>query len=103
MGMALPTHRSTQWRIARFSFGIAALAIVAAAGLGTSRRAPLLLMLTGLVISNAGFQLRFALQEDPAVLRAAVRARFLAASLLVLGATLVGGALAFLELHAPAS
>ena len=101
--MAPRTHRGTQWRITRFSFGIAALIAITAAVIWTSRRAPLLLMLIGLAISNAGFQLRFALQEDPEVLRAAVRARLVAASLLVLGATLVGSAIAFVELRAAAS
>jgi hypothetical protein len=98
--MALETHRSTQWRIARVSLVVAALVTVGCAVLATGSRAPLLAVITGLAISNAGFQLRFALQEDLAVLRAAVRLRWVAATLLVLGAILASGGLAFLRVAA---
>ena len=98
--MAPQMHRTAQWRIARISLGVAALVTVVAAVLATGGHIALLAVLTGAAVSNAGFQLRFALQEDPAVLRAAVRARLLAAGLLVLGATLVGGGLGFLGLPA---
>jgi hypothetical protein len=75
------------------------VATVAAGVSATGRHALSFVLIAGIAISNAGFQLRFALQEDPVVLRAAVRSRWFAASLLVLGATVVGGALGLFELR----
>jgi hypothetical protein len=97
--MTLFAHKSTQWRLARLSLAAAAVATVAAGASATGRHGLSFAVVAGIAISNAGFQLRFALQEDPVVLRAAVRTRWFAASLLLLGATIVGGGLGLFELR----
>jgi hypothetical protein len=95
--------QSTQWRVARLSLLSAAFAVLTAALSARSSSRRLITTLSGIAMSNAGFQLRIALQAAaPRTPGGLAWLRWLAAGLLVAGAVVVGSGLALFYLRGAA-
>jgi hypothetical protein len=100
MSSVLIRGQGPQWRLARLSLLSAAFAALTVVFSFRGRAAILIVMLAGVALSNAGFQLRVAVQQPPfSPADAAFRLRWLAAGLLVAGAILVGAGVAIIGIR----
>lgn len=103
MSSVLLRGQGTQWRIARLSLLSAIFAGLTVVFSLQSRGAIIIAPLAGVALSNAGLQLRFAVQQQPfPPSDATLRLRWAASGLLVLGAVLVGTGLAMFTMRVAA-
>ena len=95
--------QGTQWRVARLSLVSCTFAVLTAVLSARSSSSLFITTLSGIAVSNAGFQLGLALQAvAPRASGGSGRLRWLAAVLLVAGAVIVGTGLALFYLRGAA-